>query len=78
YVDASYSYRIPRRRQRVIDGVAGLLIDFVLALCALNLWAYSSSGSLMSVLLFDVLFFGSFSSLVFNINPLMIFDGYYL
>ncbi|MDO6452049.1 efflux RND transporter periplasmic adaptor subunit [Neptunomonas phycophila] len=78
YVDASSSYRFPRRRQRVIVGLAGMLIEFFLALCALNLWAYSSSGTLMSDLLFDVFFIGTFSTLVFNINPLMKFDGYYI
>jgi len=78
YVDASASYRFSKRRQRVIVGMAGMLVEFFLALCALNVWVYSNSGSLMSDLIFDLFFIGTFSTLVFNINPLMKFDGYYI
>ncbi|EAR61563.1 hypothetical protein [Neptuniibacter caesariensis] len=77
YVNTSASYLFPKKVQRVLVGCAGMQVEFALALLAIMGWIHIDPG-LMRDFLFNVAFVGSFSTLIFNINPLMKFDGYYI
>ena len=74
YVDTSDAWLIDRRR-RVFVNAAGPVFNFALA-GALALAAAASSGNTKSVLLW--LAGINLVSLVFNLSPLLEFDGYYV
>jgi putative peptide zinc metalloprotease protein len=77
YVDASASSAFQSRHQRMIVAAAGIMVELLLAALALLLWTYSSPG-LLRDLCFNILIIGGVSTLLFNGNPLLRFDGYYV
>jgi len=77
YVDTSASYIFPKRKQRMVVGAAGMWVELIIAMFAFILWKHSGLGY-WSDFLFNIVFVGSFSTLIFNLNPLMRFDGYYI
>lgn len=78
YVNTSSSYLFPYKYQRVLVGLAGMLIELCMAIFALIVWCNIDNVGFLSDILFDIFFIGSFSTLIFNLNPLMKFDGYYI
>lgn len=78
YINASSGYHFPYKYQRVLVGMAGMLIELFIAISAWIVWCSIDSVGFWSDILFDIFFIGSFSTLVFNLNPLMKFDGYYI
>ena len=77
YVDATSSWSFRSRWQRVLVGAAGMIVElFFAALCAF-VWANTGQGTLHS-LAFNMMVIASVSTLVFNANPLLRFDGYYI
>ena len=77
YVDVTSSWSLRSQRQRVLVGCAGMIVElFVAAICA-QLWARSGPGGLNAVC-FNVMFITSVSTIMFNANPLLRFDGYYI
>jgi len=77
YVDASASNAFPSRNQRMVVAAAGIMVELLLTGIALLIWSYSSPG-LLRDLCFNVLVIGGISTLLFNGNPLLRFDGYYV
>ena len=77
YVDASDSNRFERRAQRLAVGAAGLVAEGVVAALGLLLWSATEPGAIHE-LGFAAAVLGSVSTLAFNANPLMRFDGYHL
>lgn len=77
YVDATAAWGFRRRRERVLVGLAGVLAELGLAAAAALLWAYTAPGTLNS-LAHNIIFVASVSTLVFNLNPLLRFDGYHV
>jgi len=77
YVDASAASAFPRREQRAMVSAAGIMVELALAAIALWFWLNLQPGVARDVA-FVVLFIGSVSTLVFNGNPLLRFDAYYV
>lgn len=77
YVDASAATGFTCKRRRLMVSAAGMAVELLLAALALLLWLEIEAG-LLRDLLFNVILLGSVSTLFFNGNPLMRFDGYYL
>ncbi len=77
YVNATDVWSLPRRRDRLAVTAAGMLCDLSLASIALILWHNLESGALTDMA-FAVMLMGFISVLMFNANPLLKFDGYYL
>jgi putative peptide zinc metalloprotease protein len=77
YVDASGASAFRRRSQRVAVGVAGIVAELFLAAIAMYLWATVESGAVRA-LAFNVIVISSVTTLAFNANPLLRFDGYYI
>jgi len=77
YVDASAANRLIKRSQRVQISAAGMAVELLLASLALGLWLLIEDGWLRQ-LCFVVMATGSLSTLIFNGNPLMKFDGYFV
>jgi putative peptide zinc metalloprotease protein len=77
YVDATSSWGFRSRWQRVLVGAAGMIVELFLAALATFVWANMGPGSLHS-LAYNMMFVASVSTVIFNINPLLRYDGYYI
>ena len=77
YVDASASAAFRQKWRRMVVGGAGIIVELALAAGAAILWATVEPG-LVRAIAFNVLVIGSVSTLIFNGNPLLRFDGYYI
>lgn len=75
YVDASDSWRFCQRSKRILVSAAGMLAECFFATLGFFVWLLVEPG-LLSNLGFVVALIGSFSTLLFNANPLLKFDGY--
>ncbi len=77
YVDASAAWSIRSRNTRILVSAAGILAEMTVAFIALLMWLLLEPGLLRDAAL--VLFtIGTLSTLLFNANPLLRFDGYYM
>ena len=77
YVNVTSAWRFPCKWQRVHVAAAGMYVELVLAALAVMAWNHVDSIVLRH-LLFNIILMASFTTLVFNANPLMRFDGYYI
>ncbi|MEQ1829254.1 MAG: hemolysin D [Pirellula sp.] len=77
YCNVSDSWMLPNKWQRVFIGAAGMYVELILASIATFLWWFSEDG-MFRFLCLSVMFICSVSTVVFNGNPLMRFDGYYI
>jgi len=77
YVDATDSWRIGNRYHRMLVTGAGMWAEGLLAAIGLLGFCLVQPG-LFRELLFAVFVLGSVSTIFFNANPLLKFDGYYL
>ena len=77
YVDASASAAFREKWRRALVGAAGILVEVFLASLALFVWLNAESG-MVRAFAFNVMLIGGASTLLFNGNPLLRFDGYYV
>jgi len=77
YCNVSDSWMLPNKWQRVFIGAAGMYVELILASFATFLWWFSEDG-MFRFLCLSVMFICSVSTVVFNGNPLLRFDGYYI
>lgn len=77
YVDASSAWAFRSRRQRLLVGGAGMIVELFFAAVAVFIWANTGQGALHS-LAYNIIFVASVSTVIFNANPLLRFDGYYM
>lgn len=77
YVDASASSGFRSRWARMGVGAAGMLVETFLAALAVYVWVLVEPGNLRSVA-FTVILIAGISTVIFNGNPLLRYDGYYI
>lgn len=77
YVDLSSSWTFRDRLQRAWVGSAGMATDLFVGALATIVWAYTPPG-LVNELAYNLMFSTAVYTFLFNINPLMRFDGYYV
>jgi putative peptide zinc metalloprotease protein len=77
YMDATSSWGFRSRWQRMLVGGAGMIVELFVAALATFVWARTAPGTLHS-LAYNMMFVASVSTLLFNGNPLLRFDGYYM
>jgi putative peptide zinc metalloprotease protein len=77
YVDASSASAFPEKRRRLVVGAAGMMVELFVAAIALMLWLEMQPGVPRAVL-FNVMLIAGVSTVLFNANPLLRFDGYYI
>jgi putative peptide zinc metalloprotease protein len=77
YVDATAAYGFRERRKRVLAGAAGVMAELFAAAVALAVWGHTGQG-LVNQIAYNVIFLASVSTVVFNANPLLRFDGYFV
>lgn len=77
YMDATASWGFRRRADRLLVGASGVLSELAVAAVAALIWAHSAPGPI-NALAHNVIFVASVSTLLFNLNPLLRFDGYHM
>jgi putative peptide zinc metalloprotease protein len=77
YVDASAANVFPDKRRRMVVAGAGILVELFLAAVALLVWLAVEPG-LVRTFAYDVIWISGASTLLFNANPLLRFDGYFV
>lgn len=77
YVDASASSAFRSKWYRAFVAAAGMLTELALAALALFVWMVVEPG-LIRTIAFNVMMIAGISTLVFNANPLLRYDGYYI
>ncbi len=77
YCNVSDSWMLPNKWHRVFIGAAGMYVELILASIATWLWWFSEPG-MFNFLCLSIMFICSVSTVVFNGNPLLRFDGYYI
>lgn len=77
YVDASSASAFRSKWQRIAVGAAGMAVELFVASLALFLWLNVEPG-IVRTLAYNALLIGGISTVLFNANPLLRFDGYYI
>ncbi len=79
YVDASACWAFPSKWQRIAVGAGGMLFELFVAAIAAFVWvATRDTQGLAHQLAYNAMLTASISTVLFNANPLMRFDGYYM
>ena len=77
YCDVTDSWMLPSKWKRAAIGAAGMYVEVIIASIATYLW-WNSHAGIFNQLCLDVMFVSSVSTILFNANPLMRYDGYYI
>ncbi len=78
YVDASTAWAFSNKWQRVFVGSAGMIVElFFAAICAF-IWRNTDPQAVVHQLAYNAMLIASVTTLVFNANPLLRYDGYYI
>ena len=77
YVDATSASGFRNKYERMLVGAAGILAEMFLASIALFVWLNVEDGAVHAIA-YNVMLIGGVSTLLFNGNPLLRFDGYYV
>ena len=77
YCDVSDSWMLPSKWKRAAIGAAGMYVEVIIASIATFLW-WNSHPGIFNQLCLDVMFVSSVSTILFNANPLLRYDGYYI
>lgn len=77
YCNVSDSWMLPNKWKRAAIGVAGVFVECTLAAICTWIWWFTNENMLHYICL-NVMFLSSVSTIIFNINPLLRYDGYYI
>jgi putative peptide zinc metalloprotease protein len=77
YCDVSDSWMLRNKWPRIMIGAAGMYIEVLLSAFAIFIWRYTDQGLLHNLAL-NIFFVTTITTVIFNANPLMRFDGYYM
>ncbi|HEY2839718.1 MAG TPA: hemolysin D [Pirellulales bacterium] len=77
YCNVSDTWMFPSRFRRIAVAIAGIWVEGLLASLATFVWWFSEPG-LLNALALDVMIVCSVSTLLFNGNPLLRYDGYFI
>jgi putative peptide zinc metalloprotease protein len=77
YVDASAAWGFRDKRKRMVVGAAGIAVELFLGALALFTWLAVEPGAVRAIA-YNVMLISGVSTLLFNGNPLLRFDGYYV
>lgn len=78
YVDASSSWALRSKWKRALVGAAGMYVELAVAAMAAIVWANTADNTLIKQVAYNLMFIASVSTILFNANPLLRFDGYYI
>ncbi|MGI9273601.1 MAG: efflux RND transporter periplasmic adaptor subunit [Endozoicomonas sp.] len=77
YVDASAATAFASKYQRMAVGAAGILVEVFIAAIAMVVWSLAEPG-LVRAVAWNTMLIAGISTVLFNGNPLLRFDAYYV
>ncbi|HUG93308.1 MAG TPA: hypothetical protein VML55_20880, partial [Planctomycetaceae bacterium] len=77
YCDVTDSWMLRNKWKRIMIAAAGMYIEIILSAAAIYVW-WNTTPGLIHHLALNVFFVTTVTTVIFNANPLMRFDGYYM
>lgn len=77
YVNVSDAWMLPSKWHRIAISGAGMYVEMILAAIATFLWWFSEPG-MLNALCLNIMLVCSVTTVLFNGNPLLKYDGYYM
>ena len=78
YCNVSDAWTLPNKWHRIIISVAGIYVELMIAAIATFVWWNTPSQPFINNLCLSLMIVCSVSTVLFNANPLMRYDGYYV
>ena len=78
YCNVSDAWRLPNKWHRIIISSAGIYVELMIAAAATYIWWNTPGQPFINNLCLNLMVVCSVSTVVFNGNPLMRYDGYYM
>ena len=80
YCDATSAWRFPQTWRRVLVSAGGIIAETFLAAAAAIYWAVTDTATapMLVGVAYQVMVISSVTTLLFNLNPLLRYDGYYI
>lgn len=78
YCNVSDSWTLPSKWKRIIISAAGIYVELIIAALSTFVWWNSPTQPFINNLSLSLMVVCSVSTVVFNANPLMRYDGYYV
>src|SRR5262245_59576548 len=78
YCNVSDAWILPWKWHRIIISAAGIYVELVIAAAAAFVWWFTPTQPFVNNLSLSLMVVCSVSTFVFNANPLMRYDGYYV
>jgi len=77
FIDVTSCWRLPNKWHRITISLGGMLAELLVAALAIIVWS-RNPNSMLGDFCYNIAVMASFMTIVFNANPLMRFDGYYV
>ena len=78
FVDAGSSWAFQSKWKRIFVSGAGIYVELMIATVAAWVWTQSPEGDPVHVIAYNVMLVTSVTTLLFNGNPLLRYDAYYM
>jgi len=78
YCNVSDAWTLPSKWQRIVISAAGIYVELIIAAISTFIWWSTDHGTFINNMCMSLMVVCSISTFVFNANPLMRFDGYYV
>ena len=78
YCNVTDAWTLANKWQRIIISFAGIYVELIIAAIATFVWWYTPHLPVVNNIALCLMVLCSISTFVFNANPLMRFDGYYI
>lgn len=78
YVDATSAWSLRNKWHRAFIGAAGMYVEVAIGAAAAIIWANAAAGTVTHALAYNMIFIAGVTTILFNANPLIKFDGYYI
>jgi multidrug efflux pump subunit AcrA (membrane-fusion protein) len=78
YCNVSDAWTLPNKWHRIIISAAGIYVELIIASLATFVWWNSEAHPYVNNLALSLMVVCSVSTVIFNANPLMRYDGYYV
>jgi putative peptide zinc metalloprotease protein len=77
YCDVTDSWMLKNKWQRIMIGAGGMYFEAMLSAVAILVW-WNTQPGLLNYLCLNTFFVSTVSTVIFNANPLLRYDGYYM
>ncbi len=78
YIDVSSAWMLRDRHKRLLVAAMGMLWEIFIAAIAAMVWVRAGEGTVTKALAHNAVWVASVTTVLFNINPLLRYDGYYM